>query len=213
MKAVLRLTAVCVLSLALFSCQKELSIDTSSPGGGDNNNNDNKLLGNWKFINLAVDVEGSVATNVAGQTVTSVTKYNTVTKNNEGVLSVDATNMKMTGLAYAIQTDVDVKISDGVDEDEMTIPLDFAVPAYSTNSKYQLIGTDSLYFPEGAFLDMPDANGQPVGVSEPSGAKFSINGKTLLISAKAKRTYNVNQQGVISNVTQKADGVITLEKQ
>lgn len=221
MKVFLKFAVICLLSAGLFSCQKEKSFEIPLPGtdNGDDDSTtnpaDNKLIGTWKFINFDVDVAGIVDVSAFGQTAGSRSAYSTVTLNNTGTITFDANKANITGLGYDISTDVKVTTYTGsVQEDELTMPLDFTAPPYNASSKYKIIGTDSLYFPEGTLFEMPDAGlGEPTGAAEPMGAKFSINGNTLLISTSVSRDSSFVQNGLTYTVTQQASGTIKLERQ
>lgn len=215
MKTFVNFAAVCFFSVLVCSCQKELSLDGSLPGG-NNNNNDNKLLGSWKFINLSANTESAAEAVFLGEKVTTVTKYNTVTQNNKGSVTFDGSNARVSNLSYEI--DAELTVTDylnGVKEDEFKVPFKFAVPPVSSTSKYQLIGSDSLYLPEGSFFAMPDGSGQTQGFAEPSGAKFSVNGNTLLLTTSVARDTSIYDEDIdiLYIVTQKAGGVMKFEKQ
>lgn len=218
MKAFLNFIFIGLVSITLFSCQKELSIDTSLNGGDDNNNDTDQLQGNWKFVHLEANTEATVDASVLTERLTTITKYNTVTKNNTGTISFDGTNAKVNNLGYEFDTELTVtSYVNGIKDDEFKAPFKFPVQPINSTSKYQLIGSDSLYLPEGAFFAMPDGSGQTQGFSEPSGAKFSINGSTLVFTSNiaTDTSFYEDYQGldVLYNVSQKASAVMKFEKQ
>ncbi|MBX2924850.1 MAG: hypothetical protein KF746_21800 [Chitinophagaceae bacterium] len=216
MKAFLNFAAVCFFSVIVCSCQKELSLDSSLPGGNNNNNNNNQLLGSWKFVNLSASTESVAEAVFFGEKVSTVTKYNTVTENNKGSITFDGSNAKVSNLSYEIDTELTVTdYLNGVKGDEFKVPFKFAVPPVSSSSKYQIIGSDSLYLPEGSFFSMPDGSGQTQGFTEPSGAKFSVNGNTLLLTTSVARDTSIYDEDldVLYKVTQKAGGIMKFERQ
>ncbi|MGN6491801.1 MAG: hypothetical protein ACTHLE_07375 [Agriterribacter sp.] len=220
MKTLLNFVLVCVFSVALISCQKELSFEIPVPGTnpGDNdtttNPANNKLIGTWKFVNFDITAESRTQATILGETMGSIAKYSTVTINNTGTITFDATNSTATGIGYDIDTEVNVKsFGGGVPPEDLTLPFQFSLDPYNASAKYKIIGTDSLYFPEGTFFDMPDANGQPANASQPMGGKFSINGNTLIITSSVAKDTAITQQGLTYDVSQRGTGKIKLERQ
>lgn len=220
MKALLNFVLICIFSAVLFSCQKELSFEIpvpgTNPGGNDTTTNpaDNKLIGTWKFINFEINAESRTQATILGETLGSTAKYSTVTINNTGTLTFDANNSKATDIGYDIDTEINVRsFGGGMPPEDLTLPFQFSLAPYDASAKYKIIGTDSIYFPEGTLFDMPDANGQPANASQPMGGKFSINGNTLIITSSVARDTAIYQQGLLYDVSQRGTGKIKLERQ
>jgi hypothetical protein len=85
------------------------------------------------------------------------------------------------------------------------------LPTTST-SKYQIIGTDSVYFP-GGVLGGGGITGAPAAIAPPTGGHFTIKGDTLIITTKINQTYPDNIQGVPTTATANVNATITLLKQ
>ena len=64
--------------------------------------------------------------------------------------------------------------------DTTQMPFSYRLDSTNSSGKYKLIGSDSIYFPEG-FIYVSDVTTQ----SEPSGGKISINGNMLTITQSA----------------------------
>ncbi|MBX3256910.1 MAG: hypothetical protein KF862_22425 [Chitinophagaceae bacterium] len=214
MKAVLNFVFVCFCSLILFSCQKELSIDTSVTGSNNNNNNNNSdddntsIIGEWNLLEIDMDVSSTVETSLSGITQQTVSSYKTTTIHNSGSLAFTATDMQSKNMQYSISTEISLMSYTGgqPDMDEpMKMPFDFTVPATNSSAKYKQIGSDSLYFPDGNFLLMPEAaNGMPTEMySEPGGVKFSIASDTLSFLGSTSQSKTQSQAGFNVLITNK----------
>jgi hypothetical protein len=83
----------------------------------------------------------------------------------------------------------------------------------STNSaaSYQLIGQDSIYFPNGSpFSVSVDTAQAPVQIK---GAHFSISGSTLTLTSTFTQTGNETVNGITAPTTGHISSVITMTKQ
>lgn len=217
MKAFVNFVLLTIISLTFFSCQKELSIDNSLSGNNNGNSNDNtSIIGDWNFI--AADMEVAVAgqaTDITMGTVKFTNAYKTTTINNKGSLTLTATDFQSTNLSYSISTDIQIStIIPGVPSPPQTIPFNIDMPASSSSGKYRQVGNDSLYFPDGAFISIPDASGDiPSSVSgEPGGARFSIVSDTLKIFGGIDTSSVQHIQGLDFSVKQKASVVLRYKR-
>lgn len=202
--------SIFVLTFATFSCQKEFSFENSSPG----NNNPASLLGNWDFHGLDVSVEAASTFYLGNVPGKEVVTYSTVTQNNRGFLTVTPNVMKTTDLSYTVAGDVKlIKYAGGQVVNEQHEHMDFDLPSSSSSCDYQQIGSDSLYFPHGFIFDIPDTNGQPSGVSGPTGARFAIRGDTLVIQSSISRSATTTQDGREYVMSHKVNGTFTFIRQ
>lgn len=202
--------SVVLLAFTLFSCQKELSFENSS-----GNNNPASLLGNWKFIALNVEVKSGSTFNNGGVPGRMEASYTATTQNNTGLLTVTADKMKTTDLGYTMVADVTSIIYLGGDSlPHQKDHFEFILPPGSASSDYQQAGSDSLYFPNGTIFDIPDTNGQQLpGASDPSGARFTITGDTLIIQSAVNRSTIIKQRDDELEVTQKVNRKATFLRQ
>lgn len=217
MKTFVHFILFAAVSVMLFSCQKELSKDTSLPvGSNPDENNNTSIIGDWNYIATDMDVA------VSGQTtdpdlgtVKFIQAYKTTTINNKGSLKFTATDFQSTNLSYSISTNIEIStIVPGVPADKQTIPFNFDVPASNSTAKYQQVGSDSLYFPDGALISIPDASGAipPSAYSEPSGGRFSIVSDTLKIFGNVNASATQNIEGLDFSVSQKASIVMRYKR-
>ncbi len=213
MKTFVNFILFVTVSCLLFSCQKELSIDSSLPSDNNGNNNGNNsgntsIIGDWSFIGADMDVSstGKATDDMMGN-IEITTSYKTTTINNKGSLKITATDIISTDFSYSISANAKMQtFIGGILTSTQELPFEVDVPTSSSSGKYQQIGNDSLYLPNGALISVPDgiSNIPSTTTSEPSGAKFSIASDTLRFFGGMNQTSNQNYQGQTISVTQKA---------
>lgn len=173
------------IAMVFFSCQKEMSVDTINNSGGNNNNGNDPvpLEGNWSFLNLYMNFSSSASTRENGVEVKFVTACETTSINNKGDMSFASDKFTATKLGYSIDDTVYVTTYImGIPQPEVEkIEFGGDVPPYSASGKYQKIGNDSLYFPDGSAFQGLEVDGQPITSSAASGAKYVIKSDTLLV--------------------------------
>lgn len=215
MKAVLKIVAFVSLSVLMFSCQKELSIDTSVPDndttGNNGGNNSGTLAGDWKFVSNMVDVESSSTYSQGGIPIKAIARYKDTTEDNTGTLTITSSSFNVKNLGYTISTNVEFIFPLSPD-DNQTLPFDYTIPPLSSTTTYQLIGSDSLYFPSGTIFQTPDPSGALPVSSPPSGAKFKITGSNLVITASSSQKSTVTQSGITVDVSTKASVIANFQK-
>jgi hypothetical protein len=200
--AMKKISILLFTAIVFFSCGKEKSYEIPNNNGNtdttaNNNNNNNStaaLTGDWNFINLYMDVSSTATGNFAGQNIQSVTAYKTTSINNTGALSFTTNQYSGVDMGYSISTTIHVS-SMGVTDD---VPFDYDIPPYSATGKYQKIGNDSLYFPNGSMFGGLDVNGQQITASAASGVKYAIKSDTLYVYANMNETRDttMNYSGV-----------------
>lgn len=116
MKALINFILLATTSCIFFSCQKELSIDSSLPSNNANNNGNNSgntsIIGDWSFIGADMDVSstGKATDDMLGN-IEITTSYKTTTINNKGSLKITATDIISTDLSYTISTNAKMQTS------------------------------------------------------------------------------------------------------
>jgi hypothetical protein len=157
----------------------------------------NAVTGNWNFVNMSAQTQVNAV--VSGDT--TITYANYVTQNNSGAIDFAIDSMKVNGLAYSVSsTATTYAYYQGMSYDTLTTPFSATLPATSMNVSYKLVGTDSMYFPNGGLL--------PTGITSTSqgeGAHFVINGDTLRLTVSGADT--------TTGQIQMGTGVITLVRQ
>lgn len=207
---------ILIVSITIFSCSKEKSIDTL----GVNNNSNNtptSLIGDWRFLNLYMDVSSTATGSFSGVSVKAITSYKTTSIKNTGTLSFATDIFKAVNMGYSIDDTVHVVSYTGPIKDfEQDIPFDFEIPSYNGTGKYKQIGSDSLYFPDGSVFQGLEIDGQQITSSEASGTKYAIKSDTLLVYANVNvskdTTIKQNGMSIKYRVDQKATTIGTFKK-
>jgi hypothetical protein len=182
------LTFAVFLMLLVVACHK------SNSGGSSSG----PLVGNWNFINMNAHTQ---ATTNAGPGITSVSVSNYITKNNTGTIQFTKDSMAINNLSYTVDTTFTTYFYvAGVFTDSIVTPISTSLPATSATVEYQVIGSDSIYFPNGGILPQGlTGNGQGTG------ATYVLSGSTLTLTSALSDTSN--------GVVEVGKAVITLQKQ
>ncbi|MFL5743114.1 MAG: hypothetical protein ACJ751_00510, partial [Niastella sp.] len=94
--------------------------------------------------------------------------------------------------------------------DSFPLPLDQTVSPQSATSDYTKIGTDSLNFANGGFLDLLTGGLLP---NPPTGCKVAFTGNTMKMTIVYDTVTTQDYQGVPAKVTIHQVLVVTLQKQ
>jgi hypothetical protein len=208
---------ILAVALGLASCQKEIHNDdlTSPTGGGgptpaDTIPNTNTEVGSWKFMSLQGTVSQTAEFSQASQSIKAVSTSNFTSQNNAGAITFDSVTMTATGVTMAINTTAKTLVYvNGALFDSLQSPLNQTLPAQNASSGYQKIGTDSLYFQNGGFLDVLTGGMLP---SAPSGCKLTFEGNTMKMTIVYDTVTTQDYQGIPAKLTIHAVLVATLQK-
>jgi hypothetical protein len=191
-----------LILLSIVSCKKDNS--------NSNSGNTKALEGNWTFVSMSAKTQSTQSYTQSGTAYKTVTLSNYTTTNNAGVVNFSADSMVATGLTYSVATMAEAyDYVSGQLVDSIASPFNFSLPATNSSSKYQSIGTDSLYFPGGGFLGVAGGAQQTVG----SGAKYVISGNTLTMTTNPTQAYTQTLSGISVTVTDQATVTTILSKQ
>lgn len=140
----------------------------------------NAVTGTWNFVNMSAQTRVDAVIN--GDT--AVTYSNYTTQNNSGSIVFTLDSMDVSSLAYSVSsTATTYAYYQGMVYDTLTFPVSATLPPTSMSVGYKLIGTDSLYFPNGGLL--------PTGISstgQGEGGHFVTNGDTLRLTLSGTDT-------------------------
>ena len=140
-----------------------------------------------------------------------VTISDYTTTNTGGSISFSGGVATTTNLTYeAIFDAVDSTYMDRQFAGVISAPYDITIPATSGTSRYQQIGSDSLYFPAGGAFTMGTTGGTQ---TTPTGSRFSINGDTLVMTTRIHQVVTQNVGGVSATQTSDALETAYLKKQ
>ena len=187
MRATLVLIICLSCGLIIVSCKKSNSSSSSS----------NAVTGTYTFVNMNVQSK-ETQTEAGGIVAVAVANY--ITQNNTGTIQFTTDSMAASGVGYSVDTSVVTGFYlGGTLYAADTTAFTATVPATSTTQAYKLVGTDSLYFPNGGLI--------PTGLTSSGigqGARFVATGDTLKLYTSASDT--------TSGVVQSGSAVITLLK-
>ncbi|HTI91975.1 MAG TPA: hypothetical protein VL727_15385 [Puia sp.] len=192
--------------LLLAACSK----NTSKPNGGSGST---QLVGNYDFLYMTTNIQVTESVSLAGQTATVLILSGYKTQQNTGTVLFTADSAMGSGIGYSYDTSATViQTVPGAGPDTTVQAFTGSVLPTTSTSKYQIIGTDSVYFP-GGVLGGGGITGAPAAIAPPTGGHFTIKGDTLIITTKINQTYPDNIQGVPTTATANVNATITLLKQ
>jgi len=192
--------------LLLTACSK----NTSKPNGSSNST---QLVGSYEFLYMTTNINVTESGSFAGQTGSAVILSGYKTQQNTGTVVFTADSAMGNGIGYSYDTTATViQILPGAAPDTTVQSLTGSVPATTSTSKYQIIGTDSVYFP-GGVLGAGGITGAPAAIAPPTGGHFTIKGDTLSITTKINQTYPDNIEGIPTTATAVVNATIILLKQ
>lgn len=168
-----------IVSLFLFSCQKERSFaedDGNSGGTGGSV----ELNGTWRFVGMVAQTGSDMTLTEFGSSTRTLSVLDYTSINPTGTVSFSGNTMKTTNIGYDMEGETVMSMyEDGVLLMEQTVDAEGTVPPTSGNSSFTRIGSDSL-----RFNGMPIVAGAPAGMNPPAGtvnmgARYRMSNDTL----------------------------------
>lgn len=194
--------AVTICLLLSFACKK------SNHSG--NNSGTNPLTGSWTFTGETTNANITSSASFGPITVKVVNLIDFRTLDNTGSLTFTSDSLDAAGVGYTIDTTYTTYTYTGSSIDTTISSMMTTVPSTDTSVSYQLIGQDSIYFPNGSpFALNVDSIQPPVKIN---GAHFTISGSTLTISSALNQSGNETVNGITVPTTGTVSSVITLTK-
>jgi hypothetical protein len=205
MKTVAMLNRSSFLAIAfclLFSvaCKK-----SSNPG---NNSGSNPLTGSWTFVGETTnaDITSNVTLGPISVKIVNLIDFRTI--DNMGTLNFTSDSLDAVGVGYTIDTTYTTYTYTGTTTDTAVSPLMTTAKPTNTSDSYQLVGQDSIYFPNGSpFTLNVDSIQPPIQIN---GAHFTISGTTLTITSTLNQSGNMMVNGISLPTTATVSSVITL---
>ncbi|MBC8032879.1 MAG: hypothetical protein H7Y03_01945, partial [Chitinophagaceae bacterium] len=187
------------------SCQKELSETAAMTPLLPKDS----ITGNWKFIGLDIKSAIDVSTTITGipASISIITDF--LSKNNTGTLLIDSLNFNLSDFAYSVDTVSKITIfalGFPVSQDE---PLQFDAPPYTNSARYQLVGADSIHFPNGDFINLPDDLMLPAI----TGVKYKRDGDKLIFNTPLSIDTVGDFDGISGEFSTRASLALTFQKQ
>ena len=182
----------------LAACKKDKS-----------NNNTAAIDGTYKLKYISAKTNSTITGSLGDKAVTT-SDYTTT--NNGGTIAFSNGMLTATGLTYTVDTEAKLYEYDGTDLlDSASFPFSFTLPASNSSGTYKLIGSDSVYFPQGGITAAVDGNGYYQ--SGASGGRYSFNGTLLTITQNATKDSTFQDSGETYNMVESALASIVMEKQ
>ncbi|ULQ53431.1 hypothetical protein [Flavihumibacter fluvii] len=196
-----------ILSVVLFSCQKQLELEDEPSTGG----NTNTLNGNYDLVNIRLQATSTFLYSESGVDYKAVVVTDYTSKNNQGTVLIDGGKFNTNNVSYTVDTTIKGYFYvAGVLVESVDSSFTAQVPPFSDSTPYTESGTDSLTF-QNATIGAPNGS----GITIPNvtlGAKLSWSGNILTL--KSPFSFNENQviNGTSVNITYAGTQWITLQK-
>jgi hypothetical protein len=163
------------------------------------------------LINIVASTRSAVDQAYGGDDYLDVTYAGYTTINNSGTIAFSGGVATTSDITYeASFTALDSSYMDGQFVGIVSVPEDFTLPASSSSSKYQQIGSDSLYFPAGGAFSVGTSSGTQ---TTSQGSRFTIHSDTLVITTRLHQVVNQNVGGIPATQTNDAVETAYLKKQ
>lgn len=193
----------------LTSCSKEESIDS----GSGNPSSGSGIQGTWKFVSISGTSGASTVENTGGVEMKAEIVLRFASQNAVGVYNITSSLFKGVGIGYDYNGTLFMReFENNVLQFEDSSDINLNIPSSNSESKYKLIGADSIYFEAGGIV-APTAPGNTPAATTGVGCKYKLEGKRLTFTMKTSIPQLITQNGITLMVTQTADVRIVLEKQ
>jgi hypothetical protein len=188
------LLSLAALPLIFNSCHK----NNDSPGGSG------RLSGDYKFLYLSLQAQSTAQEIGGGETLKTITYTNYKTVNNSGTVTFTKDSVFSKGVGYSVDAVSNSYVyENGTLTDSFPLPLAQTLPGYSSSTKINVIGQDSIAF-QGGYLGLGLGGTTPL--ASPGGGRFSFKGDTLFITYKVSQTQPSQTAGGVT-VSQSASGI------
>ncbi|OQP45249.1 hypothetical protein [Niastella populi] len=211
-----QLLLLVALVLAAASCQKEISGDITPPAGGPLPSDTtppglNTEVGSWMFVSLTGKIDQTAEFSQSGASVKAVSSSNFISTNNDGTVTFDNSTMTANAITLAVNTTATTSIyMNGVLFDTEQTPFSQTLPPQNASSNYTKIGTDSLHFQDGGFLNAITGGLLP---NIPTGCKLKFESSNVMKMITVYDTVTTQAfQGIPAKITLRAELVATLRK-
>ena len=181
--------------LFFLSCNKEVNDDGNSPF---------TMTGEWIFMSNTVSTECITTYTVDGIVYRNKTTSDYVTYNNEGTVSITGNNMEGKDLRFDVIAKLFFSFYIGDDDEEDSVETPFTHymdAAYTAQKAFKLIGKDSIYFPDGIIMQVPDMSGQErMSMVLPQGGTIKALDHAMKIITSSTDEYSYEEDGVTFHV-------------
>ena len=180
----------------LGSCKKD---DTKTNATG--------IDGTYTFNGMHSTTNSTIVSNDGEKTV-SLADWTSA--NNQGTIVFKNGHATNTNFSYSVNSLAKgYYYEDNILVDSMSSPFVITIPTTNSASTYQLIGTDSIYFPKGGFVTI----GSNTTSSNAGGGHYKLSGNQLTINISGTQDSTFSDSGVKYNMQQSVVSNIVLIKQ
>lgn len=202
------------IAVIVASCSKEESFSANGSGGSGSGSGSGSgagsIQGNWKLISSSGSTTASTSLNLFGTDTKIETELRFSSSNPVGMYTISSTNFTGKGIGYDYTGKLIIRtFENNVLQTEDSSDITTTIPPSNPDSKYKLVGADSIYF-EGT-PGTPSAPGTS-GAVQPGGCKYKLEGKRLTMYMKTFSSQVNNSGGTVSKDTQRVNATIVLEK-
>ena len=176
-----------------------------------NHSGPNPLPGSWAFEgeNTNADITSIATFGPVSVTVINLIDFRTI--DNLGTITFTSDSLDAVGVGYTIDTTYTTITNTGISIDTTISPLSTTATPANASFSYKLIGSDSIYFPNGSPFSLNvDSIQPPIQIN---GAHFTISGSTLTMTSTIHQSGNETVDGITAPTTGTIKSVITLSKQ
>jgi hypothetical protein len=188
-----------LLFLFSLSCNKEADDGLTPPF---------TMTGEWVFMSNTVSTECITTYTVDGIVYKNRTTSDYVTYNNEGAVSITGdNNIEGKDLRFDVITKLffSFYIGDDEEEDSVEVPFTYYMDTvYTVRKAFQLIGQDSIYFPDGIIMQIPDMSGQErTSMALPQRGTVKRLNRAMKIITSSTDEYSYDEDGITFHVAKK----------
>jgi len=206
--------AALLVSLALVSCQKEVSFETDLNNSGGSSNID--INGVWNFIELREDITTTTSADLGGFPTSSTAAVVFTSYNNSGTVEFDGSNVIFHGIAYSVDTTMSLTVQvGGLPGTTQTAPLQYDFGPQDITQGYRKITADSIAVDQtsGGTLDaITTVQGGTVNFPSELGAKFEMKDGYLLMHNNLNFTAPYTAGGMTMDLVSKGVATYVLKK-
>ncbi len=197
-----------LLFLFFFSCKKGTDDKVAPPF---------IITGEWIFMSNTVSTESVTTYIIDDITYRNKITADYVTYNNNGTVTITGNSMVGSDLRFDVITKsyFSFYIGDDNDEDSVEAPFtSYMDTPYAAQQSFQLIGKDSIYFPAGTLMAIPDINGEErTSMTLPQGGTIRGFDNAMKIITTSVDAYSYTEDETTYHVVKKERMETDLAKQ
>lgn len=209
------LLVVAACMVVFVACSKEKSNETGVLPGGTipadtSHGNTNTEVGTWNFISVQGTGSQTAGFSQLGVSLKAVSNSDFTSQDNGGTVTFDSAVMTADGITLSVHTNPTAYLYQGATLiDSFPLPVNQTISPQSATSGYKKIGTDSLNFANGGFLDLLTGGLLP---NAPTGCKVAFNGNIMKMTIVYDAVTTQDYQGIPAKITLHQVLVVTLQK-